>query len=190
MKPSEPKSLKSMTFDELTSHIQELFTEAHALKRQAALTIVKAGEALSLAREKLPEGLTWVKYQAELGLPRATVNEAVRLHKAAKQAGLSDKELASLGVMDAKYRLGVRLRDVREDVIPVSFNKPRYVLSAPTKRNALKVMDRSISVLEEAVSLVESGQVEFDKKRRVQLKKLIERVAQLEESIKPQPTNA
>lgn len=179
MKNENGKPLKSMTFEELTDHIQSLFNEAHVLKRQAALVVVRAGEALAHAKETLPEGLTWVKFQAELGLPRATVNEAIRLHKAAHEEGLTEKDLAGMGIMDAKYRLRIRLKNVQSRV---KADQRRVSLTTKaTTRNALLLMDKSLTVLEKAVSAAENGvrMFKYDESKLEQFSQLLVRLSDL-----------
>jgi len=187
MKNDNGKTLKSMTFDELTVHIQGLFNEAHSLKRQAALVVVRAGEALALAQKTLPKEKTWIKFQEELGLPRSTVNEAIRLHLAAKSAGLSEKDLVNLGVMDAKYRLGIRLRGGKTG----SKNGRRaIVIPRPSKKNVMKVVDRSMRLLQESLEVVEREGVAFDVRSLPDFSRLVERWNQLDTLHNHQPVAA
>ncbi len=127
-------SLEGKSESEITTIIkghlekfENLRRKTKELQHQSAVTLFRAGAALSVLRTKLKESGhgQWAWHLKTYGLKRTTVNDAIRLFENAK----TEEALADMGITEAKKRFvypSVASKPKQEDIENEGIqNKPK-----------------------------------------------------------------
>jgi len=165
----ETKPDSSWTPKKLAIYAAHHLNREVALGRKSAVTVFRAGHALSLLRANARGRKLWVRYQKKHNFARSTVNHAIRVFEYFKD----ESKLGNMTITEAKREAGVIRRKTQEG--EAGSRPRRYVLAEPTPKNAANVMGRALDVIEAA--LVAAKEADDDVK--VELEKLFDRGADL-----------